>query len=48
MNFNNILIGSEDAPRLVAYYSKLLGEPTMADGSGPTRRSTAGTRRRAG
>lgn len=32
MNFNNILIGSEDAPRLVAYYTRLLGEPTMADG----------------
>jgi predicted enzyme related to lactoylglutathione lyase len=32
MNFNNILIGSEDAPRLVEYYTKLFGEPTMSDG----------------
>ena len=31
MDFNNILIGSDDAPRLVAYYTKLFGEPTMAD-----------------
>ena len=27
MNFNNVLIGSEDAPRLAAYYTKLFGEP---------------------
>ncbi len=33
MNFNNILIGSEDPGRLVEYYTKLLGEPTMSDGS---------------
>jgi len=32
MNFNSILIGSEDPQRLVDYYSKLLGEPAMADG----------------
>ncbi|MFL5751708.1 MAG: VOC family protein [Chloroflexota bacterium] len=32
MNFNNILIGSDDAPRLVEYYSKLFGEPTMSEG----------------
>ena len=32
MNLNNILIGSEDAPRLVEYYTKLFGEPTMAEG----------------
>ena len=32
MNFNNILIGSGDAVRLVDYYKKLLGEPTMAEG----------------
>jgi predicted enzyme related to lactoylglutathione lyase len=32
MNFNNVLIGSEDPARLVAYYSKLLGEPTWNDG----------------
>jgi predicted enzyme related to lactoylglutathione lyase len=32
MNFNNILIGSEDPQRLVDYYTKLLGEPTMSEG----------------
>jgi predicted enzyme related to lactoylglutathione lyase len=32
MNFNNVLIGSEDPARLVAYYSKLFGEPTWNDG----------------
>ena len=32
MNFNNILIGSEDPQRLVDYYTKLFGEPTMAEG----------------
>ena len=32
MNFNSILIGSEDPQRLVDYYTKLLGEPTMSDG----------------
>jgi predicted enzyme related to lactoylglutathione lyase len=32
MNFNSILIGSEDPKRLVDYYTKLFGEPTMADG----------------
>ena len=32
MNFNNILIGSDNAERLVDYYTKLFGEPTMADG----------------
>jgi predicted enzyme related to lactoylglutathione lyase len=32
VNFNNILIGSENPQRLVDYYTKLLGEPTMADG----------------
>jgi predicted enzyme related to lactoylglutathione lyase len=31
MNFTNILIGSEDPERLVDYYTKLFGEPTMAD-----------------
>ncbi len=31
MNFNNILIGSEDPKRLAEYYTKLLGEPAMAD-----------------
>jgi predicted enzyme related to lactoylglutathione lyase len=32
MNFNNLLIGSEDAERLVAFYAKLFGEPAYADG----------------
>ena len=32
MNFNSILIGSEDPQRLVDYYTKLFGEPTMSDG----------------
>ena len=29
MNFNSILIGSEDPNRLVEYYSKLLGKPAF-------------------
>jgi predicted enzyme related to lactoylglutathione lyase len=32
MNFNSILIGSENADRLAAYYTKLFGEPTWNDG----------------
>jgi len=32
MNFNSILIGSENPDALVAYYSRLLGEPAMSDG----------------
>ena len=32
MNFNNILIGSEDPQRLVEYYTKLFGEPGFSDG----------------
>ena len=32
MDFNNILIGSDDPQRLVDYYTRLLGEPTMSDG----------------
>jgi predicted enzyme related to lactoylglutathione lyase len=32
MNFNNLLIGSEDAERLVAFYRKQFGEPAYADG----------------
>ncbi len=28
MKFSGILIGSDDAPRLAAYYTKLLGKPT--------------------
>ena len=30
MDFNSILIGSEDATRLVEYYTKVLGEPTFS------------------
>ena len=32
MDFNSILIGSEDPQRLVEYYSKVLGAPTFSDG----------------
>ena len=32
MDFNNILIGSEDPQRLVDYYTKLFGEPAFSDG----------------
>jgi predicted enzyme related to lactoylglutathione lyase len=32
VNFNNILIGSEDPKRLVDYYTKLFGEPAFSDG----------------
>ena len=32
MNFNSILIGSEEPHRLVDYYTSLLGEPGLADG----------------
>ena len=32
MNFNNILIGSDDPQRLVDYYTKLFGKPGMEDG----------------
>ena len=32
MNFNSILIGSADPARLVAYYTKVLGEPGFSDG----------------
>ena len=31
MNFNSILIGSEDPDRLVEYYTRVLGEPTMSE-----------------
>ena len=31
MNFNSILIGSDDPQRLVDYYSKLFGDPAMSD-----------------
>ena len=32
MNFNSILIGSEDPARLAAYYTKLFGEPGWDEG----------------
>jgi predicted enzyme related to lactoylglutathione lyase len=32
MNFNSIMIGSEDPQRLVDYYTKLLGEPGFSEG----------------
>ena len=31
MNFNSVLIGSEDPRRLAAYYSRLFGEPQWQD-----------------
>jgi predicted enzyme related to lactoylglutathione lyase len=33
VDFNNILIGSDQPERLVEYYKKLLGPPTYADDS---------------
>lgn len=32
MNFNNILIGSDNPQALVDYYTKVLGEPAMSEG----------------
>ena len=32
MNFNSILIGSEDPQRLVEYYTRLFGEPAWNEG----------------
>ncbi len=32
MDFNSILIGSEDPQRLVEYYTRLFGEPGMSEG----------------
>jgi predicted enzyme related to lactoylglutathione lyase len=32
MNLNSILIGTDDAPRMVEYYTRLLGEPAMVEG----------------
>src|SRR5436309_13551893 len=32
MNFNSVMIGSEDPKRLVDYYTKILGKPAMSDG----------------
>ena len=36
MDFNSILIGSEDPARLVEYYTRLLGEPTFSEDGGYT------------
>jgi predicted enzyme related to lactoylglutathione lyase len=33
VNFNSILIGSDDPQRLVDYYTRLFGPPTMSDSS---------------
>lgn len=32
MDFNSIMLGSDDAPRLAAYYTKLFGKPRWDDG----------------
>jgi predicted enzyme related to lactoylglutathione lyase len=32
MNFNNVMIGSEDPLRLAEYYTRLFGDPTWQDG----------------
>ncbi len=32
MDFNSILIGSDDPDRLVEYYTRVLGEPGFSDG----------------
>jgi hypothetical protein len=32
MNFNSVMIGSEDPKRLVDYYTKILGKPAMSEG----------------
>jgi predicted enzyme related to lactoylglutathione lyase len=32
MNFNSILIGSENPERLVEYYTRVFGKPTFSDG----------------
>jgi predicted enzyme related to lactoylglutathione lyase len=31
MNFNSILIGTDNAPRLIEYYTRILGAPGMSD-----------------
>jgi predicted enzyme related to lactoylglutathione lyase len=36
MNLNSVLIGSEDPDQLVAYYTKLFGEPTWSESGGYT------------
>ena len=32
VDFNSVLIGSEDPDKLVAYYTKLFGDPTFSEG----------------
>jgi predicted enzyme related to lactoylglutathione lyase len=32
MDFNSILVGSDDPQRLVDYYTKVLGKPAMSEG----------------
>ena len=43
MNFNSILIGSEDPQRLVDYYTKLFGQPASPTAATPAGRSAAGS-----
>jgi predicted enzyme related to lactoylglutathione lyase len=33
MNLNSVMIGTEDAPRLVEFYTRLFGEPGFSDGA---------------
>ena len=32
MNFNTVMIGTEDAPRLIEYYTRLFGTPGFEEG----------------
>ena len=32
MNLNNVMIGTEDAPKLAAFYTKLFGDPAWDEG----------------
>lgn len=43
MQFNGILIGSDDPARLIEYYTKVLGEPGYADDSYSTWMLGSGT-----
>jgi predicted enzyme related to lactoylglutathione lyase len=43
MQFNGILIGSDDAARLIEYYTKVLGEPGYTDSSFSTWMLGSGT-----
>ena len=43
MDFNSILIGSDDPETLVEYYTKLLGEPVFSDGGYTSGRSARAT-----